>query len=106
MQNLLRTWASDSPSSMKELVLAIKDVDYKNISELSHMLRGSSLTISANALAKALINLETASKNNNSPNSTELFEGIQQEFEKVISLIKDPDISEIIKSRNEAQATK
>jgi len=91
LKEILSCFLADSIKRIEQLALAIDKANTEEIKSLAHALKGSSATIAATRLAEAARKIELAGKEANLENVESLFADVEQEFEKVKSVLSDPD---------------
>ncbi len=91
LKEILSCFLADSIKRIEQLALAIDKANTEEIRSLAHALKGSSATIAAARLAEAACKIELAGKEANLENVESLFADVEQEFEKVKSVLSDPD---------------
>ncbi len=80
---ILRDYIHDTPPRLNSLNKAIHRQDTKTVHELAHLLRGSSATIGAKALAAVGRDLEIAGKNGELTGLAQLLSKMEKEFERL-----------------------
>jgi HPt (histidine-containing phosphotransfer) domain-containing protein len=84
--------------------LLIEAVEAKNPGEiemLSHALKGSAATIAAKSLSQAACQLNHAVKANNINHFESLLDDVQIEFDRLKTLLDQPDWIQIVKAKTE-----
>ena len=91
LMEIFSCFLADSIKRIEQLALAIDKANTEEIKSLAHALKGSSATIAATRLAEVARKLELAGKEANLEDVETLFSDVEQEFEKVKSVLSDPD---------------
>jgi len=98
-KDLVDTWFTDNPTLMVALGKAIKTRNAEEISVLSHTLKGSAATISANLLAETVFRLEIANREGNLDNAKAIYADIQKEFRNLKAFVSQSNWLEIAKQQ-------
>lgn len=98
LRDLVEQWLVDSSTPMSALCEAVKAGRAEPIQSLAHRLKGSSATISANALSKAAARLEQAAGGGRLEGAAALLNVIQQEYNRIQALVSRPDWTEQVKA--------
>ena len=91
LMEIFSCFLADSIKRIEQLALAIDKANTEEIKSLAHALKGSSATIAATRLAEAADKLELAGKQANLEDVETLFSDVEQEFEKLKSILSDSD---------------
>ena len=103
-ENIIKEIASaileDGPRSINAIKEAIDAKNAAGVRLYAHRLKGAAVAIGASVLSEKAYNLECAGRNSDLAGVAELFENVQDEFEKLALLLSDPQWIELAKQKN------
>ena len=102
-ENVLREIASaileDGPRSINAIQEAIDAKNAAGVRLYAHRLKGAAVAIGATVLSEKSYSLECAGQNSDMSGVAELFEDVQNEFEKLALFLSDPQWVELAKQK-------
>jgi HPt (histidine-containing phosphotransfer) domain-containing protein len=100
IKEIMSSFFADNNARLKLLEGAVKAENLEEIETLSHALKGSASTVSAKPLSQAASHLNIAVKTKDTISNVEsLFADIQTEFDRLKTLLDQPDWVHNIKSK-------
>lgn len=84
---LVNTYISDSREKIRNLDAAFNAVNYENLRNIAHTLKGSSANLGAMALSSFCAELEDLAREEHSTEAENILEMIEQEFISVSSIL-------------------
>jgi len=107
IKSIAKVFRADNEARVHALLDAVTDQDYATINSLAHVMKGSAATLACPSLAKAAKRLEQVSKQPVAAMEadatldlsadislgqlTSLLTTVQQEFDKVLRILEQPD---------------
>ena len=99
IKEIVSRFLADNTKRLEMLTEAVKAANLKDIKMLSHTLKGSVSTIAAIPLSKAVYQLELAAEQKNLETTESLLADIQAEFDRLKTLLAQPDWIQIVKAK-------
>ena len=99
IKEIVSRFLADNTKRLEMLTEAVKAANLKDIKMLSHTLKGSVSTIAAIPLSKAVYQLELAAEQKNLETTESLLADIQAEFDRLKTLLVQPDWIQIVKTK-------
>jgi CheY-like chemotaxis protein/HPt (histidine-containing phosphotransfer) domain-containing protein len=103
IKEIISSFFVDNTTRLELLIEAVKAKNLKEIKMLSHALKGSAGTIAAKPLSLAAGRLNLAAKANNMNCFESLLAEVQVEFDRLKSLLDQPDWIQIVKAKTESK---
>ena len=95
-------FVKDSPRCIESIAEALQAQDMKLVKMYAHSLKGAAFHVGDNELAQKAYLLECAGRDKRFEESVSLFEQIQQEYDKLISVLSRPDWIKLVKEHQTA----
>ena len=99
IKEIVLSFLVDNTKRLELLTEAVQAANLEDIKTFSHALKGSAATIAAKPLSQAASQLNLAAKANNLETSESLLADIQTEFDKLKTLLTQPDWIQIVKEK-------
>lgn len=103
IKEILSSFFVDNTTRLELLIEAVKAKNLEEIEMFSHALKGSAGTVAAKPLSQAACKLNLAAKANNMNHFESLLADIQAEFNRLKTLLDQPDWIQIVKSKTESE---
>ncbi|MHC4242286.1 MAG: Hpt domain-containing protein, partial [Planctomycetota bacterium] len=103
VKEIISSFFIDNTTRLELLIEAVKAKNLREIEMLSHALKGSAGTIAAKSLSQAACQLNLAAKANNKNHFESLLDDIQVEFDRLKTLLEQPDWIQIVKAKTESK---
>ncbi|MCP4607089.1 MAG: response regulator [Planctomycetes bacterium] len=103
IKEIVSSFFTDNTTRLELLVEAVKSENLEEIKMLSHALKGSAGTIAAKPLSQAAGQLNLAAKANNINHFESLLAEVQVEFDRLKTLLDQPDWIQIVKAETESK---
>jgi len=102
IKEIISGFLADNTKRVELLTEAVKAANLEDIKMLSHALKGSAATVAAKPLSQAACQLNLAAKANNLETPESLLADIQAEFDKLKTLLAQPDWIQIVKEKTKS----
>ncbi len=89
IKRLFSVFISEEPKRVELIRAALKDQDSKQLTFLTHSLKGSSATLGADKLSECCLRLELVGKAKNMIESTTCFKNLEAEINKVYKFMQE-----------------
>jgi CheY-like chemotaxis protein/nitrogen-specific signal transduction histidine kinase len=103
IKEIISSFFIDNTTRLELLVEAVKTENLEEVKMLSHALKGSAGTIAAKPLSQAACQLNLAAKANNMKSFESLLAEVQVEFDRLKTLVDQPDWIQIVKAETEGK---
>jgi HPt (histidine-containing phosphotransfer) domain-containing protein len=100
---IARTIVDDGPEGLDLLKTAIEKSKSKDILLYAHRLRGNALTIGAVKFAEKADKVEECGRQEDVEKANSLFDGLRQEFDKLIAFLVNPNWVDFAKKQPQSQ---
>jgi len=91
----------DNKERIKTLAEAIEAGDAKRIASCAHAIKGAAVNIGAKRLSEIAGYLEVAGHKDNTAAAPQIFDELENEFERVASFVSQPDWCEIARDKTD-----
>jgi len=102
IKEIVSSFLADNTKRLELLDKAVKAANLEDIKTLSHALKGSAATVAAKPLSQAAYQLNLAAKANNLETSESLLADVQAEFDRLKTLLAQPDWIQIVKEKTKS----
>ncbi|MBC8469360.1 MAG: response regulator [Planctomycetes bacterium] len=103
IKEIISSFSVGNTTRLELLIEAVKAKNLKDIEMLTHALKGSAATIAAKPLSQAACQLNLAAKANKMNHFESLLTDIQVEFDRLKTLLEQPDWIQIVKAETESK---
>lgn len=98
-EEVCNVFKEDGPEMIESLKKSLENEDTENIKEFAHKIKGASANIAAKELSQNALELENAAKDADIEKCKQIYEQVKIEYDKLISLISEPDWMEKAKTQ-------
>ncbi|MHC4270707.1 MAG: ATP-binding protein, partial [Planctomycetota bacterium] len=97
IKELVPLFILDNKEQLKSLASALENGEIKQIRSLAHAIKGASANVGATRISEIALKIEKKTTKNNLSKTKKLFELIKNEYQRLESLVSNPDWIDIAK---------